>query len=49
MCGNNGKCIVVNNEYQCECKFGWSGRLCDTVSCDKIDLCGSKGLLINLK
>ena len=30
-CENDGKCTMVENNYQCGCKYGFNGTNCENI------------------
>lgn len=38
-----GICDDTSNTHTCECEIGWSGKICDIMTCSDDYHCNSKG------
>lgn len=43
---NLGDCDDTKGRVECNCKPGWSGSTCATISCDRWNDCGSHGKIL---
>ena len=47
-CPNNGTCSIANR-FTCECKFGYTGRFCETENiCEKANPCKNNATCIQI-